>query len=39
MPNRFLNWSRYVLTKISVTIAAGAIVFEALMGIDWFILL
>jgi len=25
----------YVLTKISVTIAAGAIVFEALMGIDF----
>src|SRR5512145_1544071 len=27
----------YVLTKISVTIAAGAIVFEALMGIDFWI--
>jgi len=25
----------YVLTKISVTVAAGAIVFEALMGIDF----
>jgi solute:Na+ symporter, SSS family len=25
----------YVLTKISVTIAAGAIVFEALMGVDF----
>jgi solute:Na+ symporter, SSS family len=25
----------YVLTKISVTIAAGGIVFEALMGIDF----
>jgi len=27
----------YVLTKISVTVAAGAIVFEALMGLDFWV--
>ena len=34
-PTAIISLIAYVLTKISVTIAAGGIVFEALMGVDF----